>query len=246
MTTVRRIGSRVPAVLLAGNDSAQRHHARIGAFWYIGRLMKPCNLLDMTGWAEAELASIREAPIRRIITEAVDNLESLVRWPRSAELFWDGCRKIAKHEFPEVLRKAIDAAGLSFRNWSNDPAIYAYRLADGERPNRVVKHQWDVHHLYDGQFPYPGKLTTLVAVKSGRHFTQTAGLVAIHPVAHVIAGEYGLFAWRLRAESFLRFGYDPDGAFSVAQDEFGFAGKSCSRIWFSSPASKALGGEREL
>jgi hypothetical protein len=46
--------------------------------------------------------------------------------------------------------------------------------------------------------------------------------------------------------TFLRFGSDPDGAFSVAQDEFGFAGKSCSRIWFSSPAFKALGGEREL
>lgn len=193
--------------------------------------MKPCDLSDLTGWVEAELASIREAPIRRIISEVVNNLDSFVCWPTRAELFWDGCHKIAKHQFPDVLRNAIDAAGLPFRNWSNDPAIYAYRLAGGERPRRAVKNEWDVHHLYDRQFPYPGKCSTLAAVKSGRHFTQTAGLVAVHPIAHEIASEYDLFAWRLRAESFLRFGYDPDGAFSPAQDEFGFAGKPSSRIW---------------
>jgi hypothetical protein len=184
--------------------------------------MKPCDLSDLKAWIGAELSAIPEPPIQRIIEEVVNNLDSFVRWPASAKLFWETCVKVPKHEFPVSLRTAIQSAGLPFRNWSNDPAIYAYRLADGQRPKRAVKNEWDIHHLYDGQFPYPGKSTTLAAVKSGRHFTQSAGLVAIHPIAHQIAGEYGLFAWRLRAEAFLRFGYDPDGAFSAAQDEFGF------------------------
>ena len=185
--------------------------------------MKPCDLLDLTGWISAELFAVPEPPVQRIISEVVNNLDSFVRWPARAELFWDNCVKIPKHEFPATLRSAIGSAGLPFRNWSNDPAIYAYRLAGGQRPKRTVKNEWDIHHLYDGQFPYPGKSTTLAAVKSGRHFTQSAGLIAIHPIAHEVAGEYGLFAWRLRAESFLRFGYDPDGAFSAEQDQFGFS-----------------------
>lgn len=62
-------------------------------------------------------------------------------------------------------------------------------------------------------------------------FTQSAGLVAIHPIADALADEFAIFAWRLRAESFLRFGYDPEGVFSAVQDDFGFAGRGPVKVW---------------
>ncbi len=52
--------------------------------------------------------------------------------------------------------------------------------------------------------------------------TQAAGLVAIHPVAEALKDEYSCFAWLLRREAFLRFGYDPDMVFCGAVDGRGF------------------------
>jgi hypothetical protein len=51
---------------------------------------------------------------------------------------------------------------------------------------------------------------------------QSAGLVAIHPVAEALKDEYSYFAWLLRHEAFLRFDYDPDSVFSEKTDEYGF------------------------
>ena len=63
---------------------------------------------------------------------------------------------------------------------------------------------------------------SLHAVKNGKHFTQAAGLVAVHPIAESLKDEYFHFAWLLRREAFLRFGYDPDAVFSEKTDEYGF------------------------
>jgi phenylalanine-4-hydroxylase len=52
--------------------------------------------------------------------------------------------------------------------------------------------------------------------------TQAAGLVAIHPIAEALKDEYFYFAWMLRHEAFLKFGYDPDAVFSEKVDELGF------------------------
>lgn len=41
-------------------------------------------------------------------------------------------------------------------------------------------------------------------------------------LADALADEFAVFAWRLRAEAFLWFDYDPEGAFRDAQDEYGF------------------------
>ena len=38
---------------------------------------------------------------------------------------------------------------------------------------------------------------------------RSAGLLATCPVAEAPEGEYSYFAWLLRHEAFLRFGYDP-------------------------------------
>jgi phenylalanine-4-hydroxylase len=51
-------------------------------------------------------------------------------------------------------------------------------------------------------------------VKNGDHFTQSGGLVAIHPIAEALKDEYFYFAWLLRHEAFLGFAYDPDRVFS--------------------------------
>ena len=64
--------------------------------------------------------------------------------------------------------------------------------------------------------------TSLHAVKDGRRFTQSAGLVAIHPIAEALKDEYLYFAWLLRHEAFLRFGYDPDAVLSERADGYGF------------------------
>jgi len=62
------------------------------------------------------------------------------------------------------------------------------------------------------------------------HFSQSAGLIAVHPIADGLADEFPFFAWLLRAESFNRFGYDPDGVFSKGQDEFGFHGNPKTEV----------------
>jgi hypothetical protein len=80
-----------------------------------------------------------------------------------------------------------------------------------------------VHHLYSGKFPLPIQVGTTHAAKGPTHFTQSAGLVAVHPVADSLCDESPALTWLLRAESFRRFGYDPDGAFSSAPNVYGFA-----------------------
>jgi len=59
-------------------------------------------------------------------------------------------------------------------------------------------------------------------VKDGKHFTQAAELVAIHPVAEALKDEYFYVAWRLRHTVFLRFGCHSDRVSSERIDERGF------------------------
>ena len=97
----------------------------------------------------------------------------------------------------------------------------AFLLADGIRPQRKGSiHEWPIHHIYDGNFPF--KEETLYAVNDEKHFTQSAGLVAIHPVAHALADECAYFSWLLRKTAFDKFGYDPDNIFSERIDVYGF------------------------
>ena len=71
---------------------------------------------------------------------------------------------------------------------------------------------------------------TLHAAKAGDHFTQSAGLVAVHPIADALCDEFPFFAWRLRVESFNRHGYDPDRVFGERCDPLGFWRKKCKVI----------------
>ena len=53
----------------------------------------------------------------------------------------------------------------------------------------------------------------------------------VDQVADALADEVAVFAWRFRAESFVRFGYDPEGAFTGQPDEYGFSGRRCEKVW---------------
>jgi hypothetical protein len=200
--------------------------------------MKPCRLDDLSGWLEEEADSIPDESHRRVVLDVNANLDSFVKWPERAELLWEGCdrrRKDAQqqryHKYPEELKSALPSHRFTDGR-SNGPAIAAYQVAGGERPSKSNGHGWNIHHLYDGKFPYPGNTRdSLRAVTGARHFTQSAGLVAVHPVADALADEVSIFAWRLRGESFRRFGYDPEGVFSQSQDKFGFYELGRTRVW---------------
>jgi hypothetical protein len=172
-----------------------------------------------------ELAAIR-ASERRVLLQVWGNRNDFIKWPKHTLLLWKGeTNKTRYHVYPSSIVSKLKKANLTPNRLRNGPAIMAYRLAGGIRPpRRVGKQDWNIHHVYDGRFAFPPSSSgeTLHAVKHGKHFTQAAGLVAIHPIAHACADEYLWFAWQLRHEAFLRFGYDPDGVFSARTDSMGF------------------------
>src|ERR1041384_5357009 len=110
------------------------------------------------------------------------------------------------------------------------PSLHFYSRG-GDRPKRFrSSNAWSIHHLYSGKFPYYGRESTTHAAKDGNHFTQSAGLVAVHPVADALSDEFPFFAWLLRAKAYIQFGYDPDRAFSSQVDDLGFAAGRLCRI----------------
>jgi hypothetical protein len=140
---------------------------------------------------------------RKIISETWEHRADYIKWPAGALLLWPGC--VRYHRIPR---------GVQVDSRSNGPAIMSFLLAGGERPMRSNRQGWHIDHIYDGKFPWVTRARSLHAVKDGGHFTQAAGLVAIHPITEALKDEYFYFAWLLRRESFLRFNYDPDGVSS--------------------------------
>lgn len=91
----------------------------------------------------------------------------------------------------------------------------SYLFAGGAWPSRRgSNHEWIIHHIYDGKFALENGNQSVRAVNHGDHFTESAGVVAIHPIADALADEYFFFAWMLRLEAFKRFGYNPDKVFA--------------------------------
>ena len=195
------------------------------------RLSKKCLMDDLTAWVLNEASSLIELAPRECIATVCKSLDVFVRWPAKPILLWDGCDRIAPegerqriHSFPDAIKRAAKAVKAPLDTRSNGPAIAAFLVAGGIRPKRFgSQNGWSIHHIYSGKFPYIEKSSTLHSAKNSRHFTQSAGVVAVHPIADGMCDEYPFFAWLLRAEAFRRFGYDPDGVFGdTALDEFGF------------------------
>jgi hypothetical protein len=141
-------------------------------------------------------------------------------WPRTGMLLWPGCVRPdvdegdEPHHYPEELEKWLHRCGLHADRRSNGPAIMAFLATGGRRPIWGSE-GWPIHHIYDGTGALPGGPQDIPhAVHDGRYFTQSAGLVAAHPVAQDLAHRSDLLKWLLRREAFLRFGFDPCGAFA--------------------------------
>ena len=147
------------------------------------------------------------------------NRDFFVRWPKRSHLLISGCKRSdgPYHSFDPDLRSLLRSARVKIDSRSNGPAIMAFLYAGGERPKRLNGHGWSTHHIYDGQFPAPARTKSVRAIENGEYFTEAAGLVAIHPLADGMASEVPFFAWLLRQEAFLRFGFDPDGVFTSSQ-----------------------------
>lgn len=201
-------------------------------------IVEPCVLSDLLGWLARELTQVPENE-KNVLERVAVQIDALVRWPKEAVLLWPGCDRIAPsgkknryHSYPAHIRQLAKAAGVVLDTRPNGPAIASFQLAGGERPVRFgSSNRWSIHHLYSGKFPYCGRQRTTHAAKLGIHFTQSAGLIAAHPIADALADEYPFFAWLLRARTFNSFGYDPDGVFSGLQDSYGFAsGRPCRII----------------
>ncbi len=200
-------------------------------------IVEPCLLSDLSGWLARELTQVPENE-KSVLKHVADQIDSFVRWPSEAVLLWPDCDRIAAHgkkhryhSYPSHIRQLAKTAGVALDTRANGPAIASFRLAGGERPTRFgSSNRWSIHHLYSGKFPYCGLQATTHAAQSGRHFTQSAGLIAAHPIADALADEYPFFAWLLRARAFNLFGYDPDGVFSRGKDSYGFASGRSSRI----------------
>jgi len=201
-------------------------------------ILEACDLADLDGWFARELLSISNPSERCILQMVASDLDSFVRWAGEALLLWPGCNRVSKSEkkevyfsYPPHLRQLVKSQGVRLDTRANGPAIASFLLAAGTRPKRFgSSNAWSLHHLYSGKFPYLGRDSTVHAVKECSHFTQSAGVVAIHPIADALFDEYPIFAWFLRAQAYLRFTYDPDQVFSSECDIYGFPSGSACRI----------------
>lgn len=176
------------------------------------------DLHNLDEWFRLEVTLLSSPSDQAALLLIVSDLDSWVKFPVEALLLWPGCNRDQKHHlWPSKLSNKLKKAGIPPYNRANGPALASYLFAGGDRPSRIDESGWSVHHLYSGKFPHPHKAETLHAVKNGSHFTMSAGLVAIHPVADAMADEYPCFSWYLRAKAFLLFGYDPDKVFEEIQ-----------------------------
>lgn len=187
-----------------------------------------CDFNDLEGWVNKEIYNIPNSKIREVVQLIYNSVDEFVTWPKGATLLWEGCDrnrlegvKVKYHKYPNEIKLQ---ATFPLDRRPNGPAVASFLFAGGIRhPRYGSNNSWSVHHIYSGKFPYINRSNTLHAAYDGKHFTQSAGLVAIHPLADQLADEYPFFSWYLRAISFKRFKYDPDGVFSSGtHDEYGF------------------------
>ena len=157
---------------------------------------------------------------QKIISEVWSKKDDYIRWPKESILLFPGLRRSSGgfHVFSTQILCKVRQKQIKIRKRSNGPAIMAFLFAGGERPRcSDNNHEWTIHHIYDGKFSLDKTKPSIRAVKLRDHFTQSAGLVAIHPIADSLAHKNFYFAWLLRFESYKKFGYDPDNVFSKYQ-----------------------------
>lgn len=188
-------------------------------------LNNPVDWENLGGWIRIQINTIPKAPVNGVICQVLDHLDEFVKFPEKSVLLWSGCYRHGRaHDFPGPLKESLAKQKVKPNSLTNGPAINAFLFAGGKRPNSNQPGRgWNIHHLYDGMITYHARESSLHAVKDGNHFTQSAGLVAVHPVADALCNEVPAFAWYLRGLSLQKFGYDPDGVYPGGRtDEYGF------------------------
>lgn len=203
-------------------------------------ISEPCDLGDLDTWLRNELGRLERPKLQEVVQVVSSSLERFVRFSSHAILLWRGCDRIVPkgqkskyHRYPQEIKARARELSLRLDGRANGPAICAFKMAGGERPDRWgSNNSWSIHHLYSGKYPFVDRSESLHAKKNGLHFTQSAGLVAVHPIADAMCDEFPSFAWRLRAEAYLRFEYDPDAVFSGQINDLGFSiGTECPIIY---------------
>ncbi len=99
-------------------------------------------------------------------------------------------------------------------------AAAAFRFAGGTIPQMPYAGGWSLRHLYDGTFDhydeehfYGAGQQRINALQDHRHFTQAAGMVAVHPVVNQLWPIYPWIVYTLRARAAVTLHYDPDRVF---------------------------------
>jgi len=203
----------------------------------------PISVTNIQRWFEKEVEDLEPDCFKEIIMKVFINYPELCQFSKRPLLLLDGCdrkpeegKKMKYHSFPKEIKDWAKEKNIYLDSRRNGPAVAAFELADGLRPLRYgSNNKWHIHHLYSGKFPYFEKTETLHAAKSGVHFTQSAGLIAVHPILDAVCDESPAFTWFLRFLSWKKFGYDPDWVFSRKIDKYGFDSlrSSENRIFFT-------------
>ena len=205
-------------------------------FYLLHNLPSPHNIgqpiqdLDIQTWFKKEINDVEPECLKEIFLSIYHDYDELCQFSQTALLLIEGCdrrpeegKKMKYHRYPEYIKQVAKEKGIGLDSRPNGPAIAAFELAGGMRPQRYgSNNKWHIHHLYSGKFPYFGKSETVHAAKNGLHFTQSAGLIAVHPVLDALCDESPAFTWFLRHLSWKKFGYDPDNVFSSQNDRYGF------------------------
>jgi len=202
----------------------------------LAKLRNPPDIHNINSWFLDEIEKFN-AIEQTILRDIITNISYFVKFPTSAILMWQGCNRETKyHKYPLELATIANKNGVSLKDRrSNGPAIAAFEFAGGERPMRFGStNSWSIHHIYSGKFPFPGKTHTIHAQKDGNHFTQSAGLIAAHPIADACCDEYPELSWFLRALAYERFGYDPDCVFTPSPKSiFGFDSSIANKVLYT-------------
>jgi len=205
------------------------------------RIRVPCDHANLGRWFEDEAQVIQDPAMRQVVCHLVENLAGFVRFPKRAVLLWQGCDRIVPegkrqkyHKYPAFITDAAKRIKIPLDTRPNGPAIASFLFAGGERPVCFGSaNAWSIYRLYSGKFPYIGRTDSLHGQMDGRHFTQSAGVVAVHPLADALSDEFPAFSWFLRARAFQMFGYDPDHVFTDGEiDDFGFAQGRSTQVIF--------------
>jgi hypothetical protein len=213
-------------------------------------LFESIDLGNLVDWYLQETEQVTTESFCHVAQHVGRHWQDFVRFAEMPLLLWQGCDRIKPegkkqkyHSYPEEIKSAAKQCNVKLDTRPNGPARASFEFAGGERPERTGStNDWTAHHLYSGKFPYLGRSVTTHAVKLGNHFTQSAGVITAHPIADALCDEYPFFSWLLRALSYQKFGYDPDGVFSSKQDEFGFeTGRPC-KVFFNLPKANAMFG----